>query len=135
MKIIKYITNKIKNKSKTDLKILKTIYNIYYDEYKLKGYKNYIPIDINFVAKKLNINADLLFGQLYYHLDYKYRYKTKNNSYVHLFAIKVRKEKHCINFPYMTSIISILKNENKTIKISIISMFISLCSFIVSIMK
>jgi len=133
MKIIKYITNKIRNKPKTDLKILKTIYNIYFNEYELKGYKNYMPIDINFVAKKLNINADLLFGQLYYHLDYKYRYKSENNSDVHLFANTIGKEKHCINFPYMTSIISILKNENKTIKIS--SMFISLCSFIVSIMK
>ena len=67
--------------------------------------------------------------------DYKYRYKSENNSDVHLFANTIGKEKHCINFPYMTSIISILKNENKTIKISIISMFISLCSFIVSIMK
>lgn len=65
-----------------------------------------VAIDIEVVAKKLDCDKHILFGYLYYHLDYKYRYSTGENSSVHLFAPKVGELRHAINLPYLAAILA-----------------------------
>ena len=65
----------------TDLAILEEIYKEYYSVYASfqKGggdreSKIYVPIVCGDIAKKLNVDSDIVFGRLYYHLEKKYGY-------------------------------------------------------------
>ncbi len=131
--------------SPTDLQILDTIYNDYYerfldysDENKTRSTKNYVPIDLEKIANKLAIDSDLLFGRLYYHLDNKYGYKESDDVEVPFFAIRLGTDKHCINFPYLGAVLADLRDENKKYKLAttmaVISFFISVVSFLLSIL-
>ncbi len=80
----------------TDLKILSTIYDRYYDtfkafsaENKTRSTKVYVPIDLIATAKELNVDVDIIYGRLYYYLNNKYSYKQSDGSNVYLFALKV----------------------------------------------
>jgi len=60
----------------TDLKILDNIYNRYYQSFaaysngdKGRSDKVYIPVDIKKIAEDLNVDPDIIFGRLYYHLE------------------------------------------------------------------
>ena len=100
-------------KLSTDRKILESIYSEYavaFSNVQLGEDKDsskiYVPIDISSIAVRLDNNAHVLFGRLYYHLDHKYRYMQDNGALVHLFAFKVGEELHCINYPYLAAILS-----------------------------
>lgn len=66
----------------TDLQILEAIYNEYYEPYSnfSKGEENgrdskaYMPIDIDLIASKLNVDAGIIFGRLYNHLNKLHSY-------------------------------------------------------------
>ncbi len=60
----------------TDFEILKMIYQDYYGDFSnysksnpSRSCKNYVPIDIRKIANKLNVDGDIIFGRLYYHLE------------------------------------------------------------------
>nr|WP_298149388.1 hypothetical protein [uncultured Pseudoxanthomonas sp.] len=65
-----------------------------------------VSIDIEAIAKKLDVDKHVLFGYLYFHLDHKYRYKTGENAYVHLFSSKVGDLRRAINLPYLAAILA-----------------------------
>lgn len=136
----------MKSKSINDIKLLNLIFETYYEKYineekEQRDTKNYIPIDIKLISKKLNVEPNLVFGRLYYDLDFRYRYEQNDSvkSKVHLFSLSVGNDKHCINFPYLTSILSNMRDSNKKFiyvtSISVLSLIISLSSFIVSVLK
>ena len=71
----------------TDLQILNTIYNKYYDKFVSfskkdsdRSAKNFIPVDIKLIAQKLGVDVDIIFGRLYYHLEQKYGYKRPDDT-------------------------------------------------------
>lgn len=66
----------------------------------------YLSIDVRSVAEKLGCKPELLFGYLYYHLDAKHRYKTGENTHVHLFSLKVGDKRHGVNFPYLAALLA-----------------------------
>ena len=66
----------------------------------------YISIDVRAVAERLGCKPELLFGYLYYHLDAKHRYKTGENTSVHLFALKVGEKRHGVNYPYLAALLA-----------------------------
>ena len=128
-------------KPPTDLKILRRIYRKYYSVYsqfsrdaKNREAKVYVPIDVNMIAEELKTDKDIIFGRLYYDLEKKYGYKQDDGSHVSFFAQSIGKDKHCIQFPYMSSILALLENENKKYKTAIGISFISLLIAIVSLM-
>lgn len=99
--------------SVADRVILKKIYDLYYSEFTDYDEENpnrtskiYVPIDCTLIAKKLNIDPEILFGRLYYHLEKKYGYKTSDNTYVRLFAQKIGSDMHLINFPLLSAILA-----------------------------
>lgn len=103
----------------TDLKILKAIYRSYiadFKKYDLGGVERnsviYVPIDVERIANLLSIDRHLLFGRLYYDIDYRYRYKQTNDSVVHLFAPKVGKDHHAVNFPLLEGVIARLTEQS-----------------------
>jgi len=121
-------------KNPTDLHILKYIYQKYYDTFKeysdqdkTRETKNYIPIDIRSVADHFNVDGDIIFGRLYYHLNELYRYKNDDGMTVDFFRLKLKDSVHCIHFSYMASILANLNYEHKKFRTATIIAIISLC--------
>lgn len=118
----------------TDFYLLKTIYEMYKDDY-LKRENNktlfYIPIDCELVAKKMNVDAELVFQRLNFHLNKRYGYKQDDGSRVEFFAMKVDNVMHCINYPYLCSVLADMADNKKELRITQI---ISIAAIIISIL-
>lgn len=130
-------------KTPTDLDILWLIYTSYYDEFcqydsdpSIRPAKIYVPIDCQKIAEKLGVNGDIVFGRLHYHLANKYKYQHEKNVTIKIFEFEVDKARHCIHFPYLASIVSDLRLQDKRFKRTLYASFaavvISLASLVVS---
>jgi len=128
----------------TDLKILNTIYNRYYQSFaasskgdKTQSDKVYLPVDIKQIAEDLKIDPDILFGRLYFHLEKKYGYKQDDRLKVSFFTPRAGNDKDCVNFPLLASVLAALKQENRKYRIAtsiaVISLIISIVSILISI--
>ncbi|ADJ29346.1 hypothetical protein [Nitrosococcus watsonii] len=99
----------------TDREILKKIHDRYlidFGDFDLSASeptresKIYAPIDCRVIASDLNVDPDIVFGRLYYHLNKKYGYRQDDGSKVELFAFKVGKDKHAVNFPLLSAVLA-----------------------------
>lgn len=127
-------------KPPSDLKILRTIYKMYYKDFesfnvagkKTRETKGYVPIDCKRVAKKLRVDPDIVFGRLYYHLENKHGYKQPDGSKVHFFSRQVGKDEKCVNFPMLASVLAGLQADHSkflwSLGLSITAITISLVS-------
>ncbi len=89
------------------------------------------------IAKVLDVDEDIVFGRLLYHLEKKYGYVQDGGSHVHLFAINLGKDHHVIHFPLLSSILAEMEQTNiryitPTI-ISVVALIFAVMSFISSI--
>lgn len=125
----------------SDFKILKEIYNQYYDEFAeyaegSRASKVHVPVDLHMIAKRLNTEPDIVFGRLYYYLNEKYGYQTGENTYVHLFALKVGSDSHAVNFPLLGSVLASMREEQSKFLwatgLSIAAVIISIVSAVLS---
>ncbi|MDE1251198.1 hypothetical protein MCT08_16645 [Vibrio aestuarianus] len=120
----------------TDLKILEFILNHYMEDYlayetaKNRETKIYVPIDVDHIAKHFHMEGDLVFGRLYYHLNPKYQHDNADGVTNYLFNLSVGKDKHCINFPMLSSIVADLSNDHSRFKTSL---YVAVLAAIVSI--
>jgi hypothetical protein len=112
-------------KLSTDREILECIYSDHSEAFSnvqlgpdKDASKIYVPIDIPAIAERIDNNAHVLFGRLYYHLDHKYRYKQDNDAWVHLFAFKVGDSRHCINYPYLAAILSQHREQHSASRVT-----------------
>ena len=132
-------------RSPTDLKILDAIYDRYYDVFSnyekdpsSRSSKIYVPIDIALVAKDLRMDGDIIFGRLYYHLEDRYGYAHEDGSRVHFFAMQLGGDRHCVNFPYVASVLANLRDEDRkfniAISVAIASLFVSVIAIGISIL-
>lgn len=106
-------------KTPSDLKLLNAIYNQYYEDFinhstdnKLRESKIYVPIDCAKIADQLGVDADIVFGRLYYHLQNKYGYTQDDGTIVPFFTKNIGNDKHCVHFPYLSSVLAALRVEN-----------------------
>ncbi len=131
-------------KAPTDLQILNAIYERYYDTFASfsreetgRVAKIFVPIDIGDIASQLKVDGDIVFGRLYYHLERKYGYERSDGTLVHFFALKVGEDRHCVNFPYLSSILASLRQEDRkfraAISISFASLLVSVTSLLLAI--
>ena len=132
----------------TDLKILNAIYDRYYDAFSnydedpsSRNSKTFVPIDIAAIAKDLGVDADIIFGRLYYHLENKYGYEQTHGpqgARVYFFALNIGGEHHCVHFPYLASVLADLQQENRkfniTATVAIGAFAISLVALLVSVL-
>jgi hypothetical protein len=123
----------------TDLEILELIYQEYDEQFSKydkktaeRDSKIMIPIDVAEIARELNVDGDIVFGRLYYHLESKYGYTNDDGSKVKFFALKAGTQTNCINFPYMASVLANLQDEkrkfNWSLAVAIVAVIISLIS-------
>ncbi|EIU7005240.1 hypothetical protein L5163_004633 [Vibrio parahaemolyticus] len=127
----------------TDLKLLKLIFKLYYDDFAdfevgKRTTKNFVPIDVAMIARKLGVDEDIVFGRLYYHLNEKYGYEKADGKSVSVFCRNLGGDgKHSINFPLMSSILANLEDDalryRNTIAIALGSLFISGVAIFVSV--
>jgi hypothetical protein len=130
----------------TDREILKCIYQMYERQYPgvppgaSRGENDpHIAVDVRAVAERLGCNAELLFGRLYYHLDYKYRYKQDNGALVPLFYLQVSDKRHAVNFPYLAAVLAEHQQEYRnrlwSLGLSILAIVLSVASLAVNFYK
>ena len=126
----------------TDLQILNAIYERYYQSFaegeKNRGSKVYVPIDLKQVAEALEVDVDIVFGRLHYHLEKKYGYKHDDGTSVPFFTLVVGHDQNCVNFPLLASVLSNLREEDRKYKIamqiSVISLIVSIGAILVSML-
>lgn len=132
----------MKKKIPTDLELLEEIYDRYYDEFSAYSKENpqrrakiFVPIDIEALADTFDVDGDIIFGRLYYHLNKKYGYKKENGASVSIYAT-IQGDGHSVNFPLVASVLASLRKENKKFKvataISIFSLLVSVAALIIS---
>jgi hypothetical protein len=125
----------------TDIQILKTIYEMYYDDFvsydknnnKSRSSKMYVPINIEYISKKFNVDPDLVFGRLYYHLEKKFGYSHEDGTKVPFFTLQAGSDKHCVHFPYLASVLATMKSESKKFFIATIISVVALIVSLISI--
>ncbi|MFK0570877.1 hypothetical protein [Endozoicomonas sp.] len=128
----------------SDLEILEAIYKKYYDEFKSyekdspsRSSKIHMPISCREIAKSLNVDGDIVFGRLHYHLEKKYGYKNEDGSRVSFFSLQIGKDNQCVNFPLLASVLAGLQQEQKKFitatAISSFSLAISLISLAIAL--
>jgi len=88
-----------------------------------------VPIDIEKVATQLGVDADMVFGRLYYDLEKKYGYEKGDGHRVVLFTPVAGKDSMCVNFPLLASVVADLRGQR--LKFSIVT-WIALVSLLVS---
>jgi hypothetical protein len=131
-----------KRRPLTDLEILEEIYDRYYStfaEYSRnepnRFTKNYVPIDIKALADHFNVDADIIFGRLYYHLEKKYGFRQPDGSKVEFFSRQI--DQRSVQFPLLAAVIAGMREErNKYLWatwVAAASLIISLCSLVVSL--
>jgi len=127
-------------KPPTDRELLKLIYESYYDEFNSydedtseRSTKLYVPIDCVEIAKQLDVDEDIVFGRLYYHLDKKYGYTQDDGVKVHLFSMRINKDRHVIHFPLLSAVLAELEQSNfrfvAPITLSLIALAFSIFAF------
>ncbi len=126
----------------TDLVLLEEIYNRYYKtfaEYSRdqpnRTTKNYVPIDVQSLADHFNVDGDIIFGRLYYHLDRKYRFQQADGSNVPFFSRQI--DEQSVQFPLLAAVIAGLHEERQkylwTWRVALLSLAISFGSLVASL--
>ena len=70
-----------------------------------------MPIDCQKIADDLNVDGGIVFIRLDSHLEKKHGYKRDDGSKVGFFALKIGKDSHSINFPFMASVLADLRGK------------------------
>src|SRR5574337_426855 len=130
----------------TDREILRAIYDRYYHDFisfernpKTRETKNYLPIDIPAVAQALNMEPELVFARLHYHLAPKYG-QPKVPFFEKTFpnAVTGQPDLHVVNFPLLESILATLDYEERKFRlpftIATISVVIASLALVVNVL-
>ena len=128
----------------TDERLLAEIYKRYVrpfsdwsDENKTRSAKIWVPIDVDALASKFRCDPDLIFGRLYYHMNEKYGSHTGDGDRVNFFNIRLGQDRHCVNFPLLTSVLADLQDDRKRFLISTrvagLSLIVSAISILIAI--
>ncbi|HPG89179.1 MAG TPA: hypothetical protein PLD46_05965 [Hyphomicrobium sp.] len=105
-------------KSPTDLELLEEIYRRYYEAFVSyreptaeRDSKVYMPIDVSELARHFDVDGDIIFGRLCYHLNPKFSVNTGNAAapFFRFLAGKDAPGRHRIQFPILASAIATLR--------------------------
>ena len=129
----------------TDYQILDAIYERYYSAFAAyqpdqadRDSKVMVPIDIESLAKDLRVDADIVFGRLYYDLERRYGYKHDDHGRVSFFALSAGTDRHCVNFPYMASVLAEVRERRRQYRtatsIAIVSLVVSIGAIAISLL-
>jgi len=127
----------------TDLKILDEIYERYYGTFcsyvradPSRATKIMVPVDIEQLARHFDVDNDIIFGRLYYHLEQKYGYHRADGTQVSFFNVTAASDQHpsenVVNFALLTSILTDLKDQRLKWKIGIAIALVSLIGSLIT---
>ncbi|MNO49572.1 hypothetical protein D3C76_399270 [compost metagenome] len=77
-----------------------------------------MPIDCKMIAKELDVDGDIVYGRLYYHLEQKHGYTRSDGSNVAFFSMMVGSDRHCVNFPLLASVLAGLQEESSKFQLA-----------------
>jgi hypothetical protein len=130
----------------TDFQILREIYESHRDEFsayteddaEARSSKVMVPIDIPAIARRLGVDADTIFGRLYYHLDPKYAEPAfQGRPRKALFTPVAGKDKNCVNFPLLEAVLAGLWQDRRrdlwALGTAALSLGVALASLLISI--
>ena len=129
----------------TDFELLRAIYRRHRDEYEnfvqgapaARKAKIAVPIDIPAIAKELDVDANSVWGRLYYHLDPLYEQRSENGPRKAFFMPAIEADGDCINFPLLEAVLAGLWQQRRrdlwTLWIAIVSIGIAIGSLIVAV--
>lgn len=128
----------------TDERLLGEIYKRYLrafsdfsEDNKTRSTKIWMPIDIDVLAKKFRCDPDLIFGRLYYHMNEKYGSVTGSGDRVNFFNMRLGSDRHCVNFPLLTSVLADLQDNRKrfivSTRMAALSLVVSAASILIAI--
>jgi hypothetical protein len=134
----------VRNHPPTDLEILKEIYRRHYSSFAAYSRKSpnrdskiYVPVDLDAIAARVGVDVDIVFGRLYYSLNKKHGYRNDDGSYVHLFTPVAGKDRDCVNFPLLASVLADLGQENRKFwwatLIAVFSLVVSIISIVIAL--
>ena len=129
----------------TDEILLATIYkrnlkafSDWSEENKTRVTKIWVPIDVEALGKKFGCDPDLIFGRLYYHMNEKYGSSTGDGDRVNFFNMRLGQDRHCVNFPLLTSVLSDLQDDKKRFIVSTrlagLSLIVSSVSILIALL-
>ena len=132
----------------TDFELLKEIYTRTRDDF--AGYvqgapgarasKILVPVDLQGVADHFGVDADTVFGRLYFHLDPKYGQEPDQSGVRKVFFVPLAgsSDQNCINFPLLEAVLAGLWQEQRrdlwAVATAVVSLVIALASLAVSIL-
>jgi len=130
----------------TDLELLEHIYSRYYSTFcsfdrdqPTRAAKIFVPINIEAIAKNFDVDGDIVFGRLYYHLNKKYGYTEEDGTKVSLFVLSAGSDRHCIQFALLSSLVATLRDERNrylvAIWLSTAALLISVLSLVISVVS
>ena len=128
----------------TERKILRCIYDMYASRYPFEQASGtigqvFVPLDLEEVAAKLDVDKHLLFGYLATHLDHKYCYQTGENSFARFFAPVAGELRHAINFPYLAAILAERDQEHSkfawSLGVSLIALALSVAAILTQLIS
>jgi hypothetical protein len=123
-------------KMPTDFEILSRIYETKYAEFcafsrdqRNRSSKIYVPIEIDVIARELDVDSDIVFGRLYYHLQKKHAYQQSDGVWVDFFEPRFGEDQNVINFALLSSVLAGLKEDRdrnrQSLVLSIIAITLS----------
>ena len=87
----------------------------------------------------MNVDPDIVFGRLYYHLNPKYEFKQEDGSTVSFFTRDIERGKNHVHFPYVASILAELRADDarhqRNVWLSVVAIVISFAALVVSVLK
>lgn len=123
----------------SDRKILQYIYDQYYNAFRsfkmddpehIRSSKIYVPIDITSIAAHFDVDPDIIFGRLYYHLDKRFGYKQTDRSSVSFFTRVAGNDRNAVHFPLLSAV---LAEQTEAKNRFVIPIIISVISLVISV--
>lgn len=105
-------------KSPTDLELLEEIHRRYYGTFENfngpapdRDSKVHVPIDVRAIARHSDVDGDIIFGRLYYHLNSKFSVSTGSAEapFFRLMEGENTPGRHRIQFPMLAAAIATLR--------------------------
>lgn len=125
----------------TDLRVLEFIYSSYrrafLDDNPQRATRNYVPINLEELAKAVGEDQSILFGRLYHDLDAKYGFVKSDGTKVPLFTPVAGTDRNCVNFPLVAGLVARLQDEHarqqRAMRVSLFALGASAASVLVAI--
>ena len=128
----------------TDLELLRAIFDEHYDAFVAytddkpnRDNRMWVPVNLDAIAKRFGTDSPMIFGRLYYHMNQKYGEVQLDGTRLDFFQLVVGRDSHCINFPFLASVLADLQQDQRRFAvatgIAVLSLVVSLLSIVIAV--